>query len=45
MLGAFAAQLFSHNSGIAIFAFALGFALGIPTAVLLIYNGVYLGSF
>ncbi len=45
MLGAFAAQLFSHNSGIAIFAFALGFAFGIPTAVLLIYNGVYLGSF
>ncbi|MEM7459587.1 MAG: stage II sporulation protein M, partial [Pseudomonadota bacterium] len=45
MLGTFAAQLFSHNSGIAIFAFALGFAFGIPTAVLLIYNGVYLGSF
>lgn len=45
MLGAFAAQLFSHNSGIAIFAFALGFGFGIPTAVLLIYNGVYLGSF
>lgn len=45
MLGAFAAQLFSHNSGIAIFAFALGFAFGVPTAVLLIYNGVYLGSF
>ncbi|MEO1323604.1 MAG: stage II sporulation protein M [Pseudomonadota bacterium] len=45
MLGAFAAQLFSHNSGIAIFAFALGFAFGVPTAILLIYNGVYLGSF
>lgn len=45
MLGAFAAQLFSHNSTIAIFAFALGFAFGIPTAVLLIYNGVYIGSF
>lgn len=45
MLGAFAAQLFSHNSGIAIFAFALGFAFGAPTAILLIYNGVYLGSF
>ena len=45
LLGAFAAQLFSHNSGIAIFAFALGFAFGVPTAVLLIYNGVYLGSF
>lgn len=45
MLSAFAAQLFSHNSGIAIFAFALGFAFGVPTAVLLVYNGVYLGSF
>ncbi|MEO1660816.1 MAG: stage II sporulation protein M [Pseudomonadota bacterium] len=45
LLGAFAARLFSHNSGIAIFAFALGFAFGIPTAVLLIYNGVYIGSF
>lgn len=45
MLGAFAAQLFSHNSGIAIFAFALGFAFGAPTAILLIYNGVYIGSF
>ncbi|WP_300395596.1 stage II sporulation protein M [Henriciella sp.] len=45
MLAAFAAQLFSHNSGIAIFAFALGFCFGIPTAVLLVYNGVYLGSF
>lgn len=45
MLTAFAAQLFSHNSGIAIFAFALGFAFGVPTAVLLLYNGLYLGSF
>ena len=45
MLSAFAAQLFSHNSGIAIFAFALGFAFGMPTAVLLLYNGLYLGSF
>jgi uncharacterized membrane protein SpoIIM required for sporulation len=44
-LGAFAAELFSHNSGIAIFAFALGFAFGVPTAILLIYNGIYLGSF
>lgn len=45
MLSAFAAQLFSHNSGIAIFAFALGFAFGMPTAVLLLYNGLHLGSF
>ncbi len=45
MLGAFAAQLFSHNSRIAIFAFALGFAFGMPTAVLLLYNGLHIGSF
>ena len=45
LLGAFAAQLFSHNSGIALFAFALGFAFGVPTAALLIYNGLHLGSF
>ncbi len=45
LLTAFAAQLFSHNSGIAIFAFALGFAFGLPTAALLFYNGVYIGSF
>lgn len=45
MLGAFAAQLFSHNSQIALFAFALGFAFGLPTAVLLMYNGAVLGAF
>ena len=45
MLSAFAAQLFSHNSGIAIFAFALGFAFGMPTAILLLYNGLAIGSF
>lgn len=45
MLAAFAAQLFSHNSGIAIFAFALGFCFGMPTAILLIYNGLVIGSF
>ncbi|MCI4646215.1 MAG: stage II sporulation protein M [Hyphomonadaceae bacterium] len=45
MLGSFAAQLFSHNSQIALFAFALGFAFGLPTALLLMYNGVILGAF
>ena len=44
-LSEFASTLFSHNSAIAMFAFALGFAFGVPTAVLLIYNGVVLGSF
>ena len=45
LLGSFAAQLFSHNSQIALFAFALGFAFGLPTALLLMYNGAILGAF
>ncbi len=45
MLAAFAGKLFSHNSQIALFAFALGFAFGVPTALLLMYNGVVLGAF
>lgn len=44
-LGIFASYLFSHNSKVAIFAFALGFAFCIPTAFLLLYNGFILGSF
>jgi len=44
-LSIFASFLFSHNSRVAIFAFALGFAFCIPTAFLLIYNGFVLGSF
>lgn len=45
ILSAFAAELFSNNALVAILAFSLGFALGIPTAVLLAYNGVAFGSF
>jgi len=45
MLAAFAGRLFSHNSQIALYAFALGFAFGVPTALLLIYNGTVLGAF
>ena len=41
----FASYLFSHNSKVAMFAFALGFAFCIPTAILLLYNGFILGSF
>lgn len=41
----FAAFLFTHNAQIAIFAFALGFALCVPTAMLMIYNGLMLGAF
>lgn len=45
MLTSFASQLFTHNAGIAIFAFALGIAFGIPTAALIAMNGLYIGSF
>lgn len=44
-LGAMAAFLFTHNSQVAIFAFALGFALCLPTAGLMVYNGCMLGAF
>jgi uncharacterized membrane protein SpoIIM required for sporulation len=44
-LSALAAFLFTHNAQIAIFAFALGFALCLPTAALLAANGGMLGAF
>jgi uncharacterized membrane protein SpoIIM required for sporulation len=44
-LAAFATFLFTHNSQIAIFAFALGFAFAVPTALLILYNGLMLGAF
>ena len=43
--GAFATFLFTHNAQIAIFAFALGFAFAVPTALLMVYNGLMLGAF
>lgn len=44
-LSAFATFLFTHNARIAILAFALGFALCIPTGLLMLYNGATLGAF
>lgn len=44
-LSTFATYLFTHNSQVAILAFALGFAFGIPTILLLLYNGLTLGAF
>ena len=41
----FATALFTHNAQVAILCFALGFAFGVPTAMLLIYNGTTLGAF
>ena len=44
-LATFATFLFTHNSQIAIFSFALGFAFAVPTILLIAYNGLMLGAF
>jgi uncharacterized membrane protein SpoIIM required for sporulation len=44
-LAMFATFLFTHNAQVALFAFALGFALCLPTAALMIMNGGMLGAF
>jgi uncharacterized membrane protein SpoIIM required for sporulation len=44
-LSTLSAFLFTHNSQIAIFAFALGFALCLPTAALMVFNGCMAGAF
>lgn len=43
-LSFFATMLFTHNAQIALGAFALGFALGVPTIILLLMNGAMLGA-
>jgi uncharacterized membrane protein SpoIIM required for sporulation len=43
-LSAFATFLFTHNAQVAILSFALGFAFGVPTAVLLAMNGAMMGA-
>jgi len=43
-LSVFAAYLFSNNASVAILAFALGFAFGIPTMLLLAHNMALLGA-
>ena len=43
-LGVFAASLFSNNAQVAIMAFALGFAFGVPSILLLIHNMALLGA-
>lgn len=37
--------LFTHNSQVATLCFALGFAFGVPTALLLLQNGLMAGAF
>jgi uncharacterized membrane protein SpoIIM required for sporulation len=44
-LTAFASFLFTHNARIGMLCFALGFAAGVPVALLLFGNGVLLGAF
>ena len=44
-LEVFATFLFTHNAGVSILAFALGFAFAIPTLLLIADNGVMLGAF
>ncbi len=43
-LSFFATQLFTHNAQVALLAFALGFAFGVPTIVVLLSNGAMLGA-
>lgn len=43
-LSTFATFLFTHNARIAIMIFALGFAFGLPSVLLLAYNGAVLGA-
>ncbi len=43
-LAIFAASLFSNNAQVSILCFALGFAFGVPTILLLIHNTVLLGA-
>ena len=43
-LSFFATYLFTHNAEVALLAFALGFAFGVPTIVVLLSNGAMLGA-
>jgi uncharacterized membrane protein SpoIIM required for sporulation len=41
----FANTLFQHNTMVGILAFSLGLAAGIPTVLLMVYNGLITGAF
>jgi uncharacterized membrane protein SpoIIM required for sporulation len=43
--GIFANVLFSHNTAIGLMSFGLGLAAGIPTLILVVYQGLNLGAF
>ncbi|HEY3813234.1 MAG TPA: stage II sporulation protein M [Caulobacteraceae bacterium] len=40
-----ATEIFINNAGVAISSFALGFAFCVPTALLMLFNGLVLGAF
>ncbi len=44
-LQAFATFLFVHNTQVGLTAFALGIVLGLPTLLLMLFNGLILGAF
>jgi len=44
-LSMFATYLFTHNAKIGLLCFALGFALGVPTILLVLQNGLMFGAF
>lgn len=41
----FSASLFVHNTSIGFLSFATGILLGVPTIILVLYNGITLGAF
>lgn len=41
----FATYLFQHNTMVGVFSFGLGFMLGVPTILLIGYNGLVVGAF
>lgn len=43
--GVFANMLFSHNTLVGIMTFGLGLAVGVPTLMLTVYQGLVLGAF
>lgn len=45
MLGLGSTMLFTHNARVSIMTFALGFAFGVPTALLCAMNGCMFGAF
>jgi uncharacterized membrane protein SpoIIM required for sporulation len=43
-LSVFATYLFTHNAGVSLLAFAVGFAFGLPSLLLMAYNGCTIGA-